>query len=237
VTASSNRQWNPTVRDVIISAYQVAGLMNEGSVLSAPRLAAAKLALNSLLKLMSADGLPNRHVVFENLTVTAGTANYELGGDTVDVIGSAVWINEGVDPEQPSNQTPVEQVSLDVWHQTNTKSAEGVPNRFWLNRSGETLSVTLWPIPTGNGTFRYKCRRFISDVNDDSATLDLERYWVEPVILRLAHRLAMMASMPIGTLQYLDLQARGAAAAARSASSDHQSVTPRVDHRTGWENR
>jgi hypothetical protein len=116
-------------------------------------------------------------------TVTASDGSYDCPAGTVAILEMVVR-RDGVD-------TPVFPMARDEYQAIPDKTAEGLPNRYWLDRSITTPSYTLWNVPENStDQIRYYRMRQLQDVGAASNTLDVPYRWQEAMTAGLAAKLA-----------------------------------------------
>ncbi len=231
MTTSAQSTFEFDIAKVVRMAYQVAGLMNESQPMSGDawtaKLAMAMDFLESDLKALQASNLFVRPMDFYDLTVEAGTAQYTMPAETLDLIGDAMWLGDGSDYE-----LPVKPIQRDQWMRYANKDAEGQPTSYYSDRQS-TLSVYLYPTPADAGRLRFQRHRLLANVRNGANTLDVERHWTEYLFCKLGKWLAFNASLD-QKAGLLDKQADKAYLAASQYSKQRGSQQLYVGHRTGW---
>ncbi|RAK52130.1 hypothetical protein [Phenylobacterium deserti] len=171
-----------TVREVIDLACEELGILAMGDTLDATVAERAMTRLNWMLKTWQADGLTNGWRI-EDVSITwpADTATATLDTNYLDL--------ENVRRSISGIETPLERFDADEYAQLPNKAATGVPNSYVVKKTRDTLSVSLWPVPTAETTILADGARIIEDVTDLGQNIDVPQEWLETVYMCLAARL------------------------------------------------
>lgn len=157
---------------------------------------------------------------FEEGTVqlVAGTANYNLPADTVDLAEVHTRIS-GID-------LPVVRISVSTYASIPNKTSSGRPVQYYIQRSTTTPVLHLWPVPDTNDTLVYWRLRRIQDVGaDGAATMDVPFRFVPALIAGLAAQIAQ--KIPEGTERAIPLMTAYEQAFALAADEDREKATVR----------
>lgn len=241
MTVSSSTASRRTVDQVVMHAFQLAGLMGMEQSTTAPgwagKSAFGRVALDSIVDHLTTYGVYARSVGFYNQSLAAGTTVYTMPATTVDVVGNASYIGaDATDTAAYDGELLVEQINRDEWQGLSSKAAEGRPLKFFVDRgqTDYTVDVRLWPIPEEAGTVRFQLQRSPADTFDGDATLDLREYWMEYIYHKLAAHLATSSSLPVERCSYLNKRAQECLDYARGFANEHVPGQMVVDHQTGW---
>lgn len=226
------------ITTLVKRSYQLAGLMPPEQGTSGPtwlpRASMAKDFLQAILDELQINGVFVRAVTRTYLTLTAGTAEYDLPDQVWDVIENGAYISaDETDVTKASSETPVIQKDREAWQQMSAKSSEGRPIIFWVDRTANPVKVVLWPIPEEAGTIRFQTQRLLADVSEGQKTVDLERFWTLYLVWQLAHHLAVSANK-VEHGGYCSQQAEMYKARAKAAANQHVPSQIYLAHRTGW---
>jgi hypothetical protein len=134
-----------------------------------------------------------------SITLTAGTATYDLPLDTVDLLDHVIRTGSG-STQQDINIT---RISSSTYWSIPNKNATGRPIQVWINRlSGQTNSqtgltatptITVWPTPDASTTytFIYTRLRRMQDAGTGVNATDVPfRMWA-PLVSGLAYYLSL----------------------------------------------
>lgn len=172
------------VADLITAAYRRCRIRPEQ--ISADMLDSAKLALHVGLSAMPHKGFQLWTLDEETLSLVEADGEYALTTGTIDV--SQVNFFDGV------TETPMARFSSDQYIQLPDKAAKGRPNAYWIDFQRDAPVMRIWPTPdaaSAAGSIKYWRKRYIMDVGNYTATLDIPQGWHDAVIADLAARLAV----------------------------------------------
>lgn len=221
---------------ICLRAYQRAGILPiASSTISNEQAAYARDELDLMFTgKLSTTGAFARAVIFHTFETVDGTATYELPGETLDVIGTAVYIPEGQDVDSADSELPLRAIDRNAWQELGTKSATGTPTMYYINRSPDTIEAWLWPKPSEAGTVRLQLFQFKVNPTDANSSPDLEIYWTDYLAWELAYRIAESSSLDSSKLLSLASKAKEAFDLARTFSKQRAPQYAKFSHRTGW---
>ncbi len=237
MVASAAASIELSVNQIVLQAYQLAGLLNYAQGLDQKRGNYARLLLESIVALLEADGLQVRAVDFVYVSLTTGTSDYEFAtSDSVlDVFGPGAYIQAGVtDVTHADGETQVIQIDRVAWQELSSKSAEGRPTMYYADRFGALVKVKLWPTPTEDGTIRFQVHKILPTSMDGDASPPLERPWAQYFIWELAHQLAVAQGKPLQKCGYLGGKAQEKLQKCKGFSNQHTNVQITLDHDAGY---
>src|SRR6056297_1242899 len=138
----------PDLSDLFEEAFERAGLeMRTGYDLRTVR-----RSLNFLTLEWQNRGLNLFTIESGVQALTAGTAEYTMPTDTIDLIEHQLRTGTG------TNQidTALMRVSVSTYAQQTNKNSRGRPTQIYINRGVSDVTATLWPVPdSGNYTLFY----------------------------------------------------------------------------------
>tara|TARA_R100000234_G_scaffold113510_1_gene87968 strand:+ start:387 stop:1055 length:669 start_codon:yes stop_codon:yes gene_type:complete len=134
MATSGSTDFELDVSDYIEEAFERCGL----EVRTGYDLKTARRSLNLMLAEWSNRGLNQWTIVERTQTVTDGTSAYSLGTDVIDILSAVV--------RRSSTDFALERISRDAYQSIPTKSTEGRPSQFFLDRQ-ITPSLKVWPTP------------------------------------------------------------------------------------------
>lgn len=208
MTISANSSFNPTADQIVRQAFQSAGIVPLGRVPRVDQLNDARDMLTTMLNAMQDKGIMLVTAERVTLTLAPGVASYTLAADTIDVEFPTTYSSPGSTSEQI-----VERMSYSDYAPLSDKTASGIPSRVYVEKTA-TLTATFWNVPTEAGTWHYRRVRMIRDVDSGGVTLDITKRYLQAIIWKLAHRLALASGIGIQRVQYLEQQALAAQAEA-----------------------
>lgn len=172
------------VADLITTAFRRCRVRPEQ--ITADMLAAAKLALHVGLSAMPHKGFQLWTLDEETLALAQGVGEYTLSSGTIDV--SKANFSDG------STESTLSRLSSDQYIGLPNKATAGRPNSFWVDYQRDAPVMRVWPVPdaaSASGSIKYWRKRYIMDVGDYTATLDIPQGWNDAIIADLAARLAI----------------------------------------------
>jgi hypothetical protein len=200
MTTSGTYDFNPSLGELTLYAYNLAGLRNT-SVLQ-EHMEAARMATNMMLSRWSNQGVNLWKVDLVTVPLVQGQKSYDVDLKTIMVLDAYVTIDDG-------NGNPIDRiispVSRTEYASYPNKEQQGFTTVFWFDRlngttTGNKPSVTLWPVPDGNSAQSLKYYRVIR--LEDAAftngqTVDIPYLWFEAFADGLAYRLARVWNPPM----------------------------------------
>jgi hypothetical protein len=226
-----------SIETILRMAMRVAGLLNaQQGVTSQAYTQHVPDAINCLeveMDALQAEGVMTRHVDLYLLPLVAGqTDPYTMPADTIDCIGTAMYIDA---VNTNAGETPVQPILREAYQVLSAKSATGRPYLYYVDRQ-ETVKVYLWPQPTVTGDhIRFQRHKLAGDNNDTSKTPDMERYWVKYLVYATAHHLMLMASRSPADCGYVFSRAEIFLKKAAGKSRQRPGTQMNLRHATGWE--
>jgi hypothetical protein len=179
MTTSGSTDFELDVSDYIEEAFERCGL----EVRTGYDLKTARRSLNLMLAEWANRGLNQWTIVERTQTVTDGTSAYSLGTDVIDIL-SAVVRRSGTD-------FSLERISRDAYQNIPTKTTEGRPAQFFLDRQ-ITPSLKLWPTPENStDVIHYNALTRIEDADSATNTLEVPFRFYPCLAAGLAYYIAM----------------------------------------------
>lgn len=237
MTVALTRTRNPDIAAIIRGAYRRAGLLNEDQELSEARARVGREELDDLLEHLQTEGVPARSQTFELVQLVAGQRDYPLDASTLDVRDNGAYIAPGDDPERANAETIVAPMTIQEWQVISAKDADGIPFKYFTDRSTDTLTVRLWMVPgagEAGGYIRFIVERLAADAMDGNATVDKERYWIECLKSGLAWAFARNGSLNPGRIAQHKADFREQLEKCRAKAAPTVASGFRMGHRTPW---
>src|SRR3990167_4265888 len=182
MSTSGTSSFAPTVDDFVAESFERTGI--DPAELTVRHLRSARRSLNLMFSEWPAKGVKLWAVDQVTLDMIDGTATYDTATGTICIL-DAVLRRSSVD-------TPMFPMSRSEYAVIPSKTTEGLPSRFYLDRAITTPTITVWPVPENStdDMLYWRVRR-IEDVGNPSNTLDVASRWFEPVASGLAAKLAV----------------------------------------------
>lgn len=151
---------------------------------------------------LQAEGLVLGSVERATLALVAGTAEYTLPADTLDVFIGPQNL-AGTVYTASSAENPVRAIHRHEY-QTGiaTKATQGTPTTVYVERLA-AVKLAFWPVPRETMTFRYDRQRLLRDMDTGGVTLDLARKWQKAIVYAVAWQVALAKSIPLQKVDYL----------------------------------
>lgn len=230
MTAMTTNLRELDIDKLLLTSYQYAGLVNEMQTASGPqwdaRSAYGRAQLEIIVDALAADGIFERTMEWYDLPVAAGDRYTALPSDTVDIRGNAKLLQDDIN----DTLLTLEPFTRDQYNDVYTTEVTGTPARFYISR-GVPMSLYLWPVPDSARTIRIQRQKLSFDHSRGSATVDLERYWLDYLLNELASRLALGAGLSVERAAVYTAKAQAAKLKAQGKSSGQLSNRMVVDHR------
>ena len=162
--------------------------------------------------------------------LTAGTSQYTLLSDTIDLLDHVIRTNAGNSTTQ--SDLTISRIGVSTYASIPNKLSQGRPIQIWIERLRDAPRVNLWPVPDNNSyTLVYWRMRRVEDAGSGVETADMNFRFLPCLVAGLAYHIAMkdpdlIARVPILKQAY-DEQYSLAAGEDREKTSEH--FVPRVN--------
>ena len=165
MAVSGSNDFELDVADYVEEAYERCGL----EVRTGYDLRTATRSLNLLLADWANRGLNRWTMQQTSQAITAGTSNYNLGIDTIDILSAVIRTGSG------TTQTDISlsRISRDAYLSITNKNSTGKPTQFYVDRQINPI-VKLWPTPDSVETYTLIFDRLVSMDDADAATNSLD---------------------------------------------------------------
>lgn len=122
------------------------------------------------------------------LALVAGTSNYTLPADTVDLIEQTVRTGSG----STQSDLNISRIDVNSYSSIPNKTTQGRPIQVYIDRQGAAPQINIWPVPDSNDyTFAYWRVRRIEDAGSGAETPDMPFRFLPALVSGLAYYLAM----------------------------------------------
>ncbi len=194
MTTSGTYTFNPSLGELTLYAYNLAGLRNT-SVLQ-EHMEAARMATNMMLSRWSNQGVNLWKVDLVTVPLVQAQTTYTVDSNTVMILDAYMVIDDGL--SNPIDRI-ISPISRTEYASYPNKEQQGFTTTFWFDRL-LSPTVTLWPVPDGNSAQYLKYYRVIR--LEDAAftngqTVDIPYLWFEAFADGLAYRLARVWNPPM----------------------------------------
>jgi len=184
MAVSGSNDFELDVADYVEEAFERCGL----EVRTGYDLRTATRSLNLMLADWANRGLNRWTMTQTSQSITAGTPNYNLGADTIDIL-SAV-IRTGSDATQ--SDISLSRISRDAYISITNKNSTGRPTQFYVDRQINPV-IKLWPTPDSVSTYTLVFDRLVRMDDADSSinTLDVPFRFYPCLAAGLAYYIAL----------------------------------------------
>lgn len=182
MATSGTYAFDPSVAEFVEEAFERCGI--DPASLTARHARSARLSLGFLFSEWSNKGPHLWAVDQQNQLLTVSDGEYDSPAGTIAILEMVVR-RSGID-------TVVSPMMRDEYLAIPDKTTEGLPNRYYFDRSRTTPTITLWPVPENSTDTIYFYRmRTLQDVGSPTYTLDIPPRWHEAVVSGLSAKLAV----------------------------------------------
>ena len=193
MTSSGTYAFNPSLGELVLYAFNVAGVRN--TALLQEHMHSAKMATNLMLARWANQGVNLWKVDLVTVPLVQGQSTYSVDQSTVIILDAYMTTVSG----STSTDRIILPISRSEYSTYPNKEQQGFTTVYWLDRL-ISPSVTLWPVPDGSSAqyLKYYRVRRIEDANfTNGQTLDIPYLWLEAFGDGLAYRLAKIWNPPM----------------------------------------
>ena len=194
MTTSGTYTYNPSLGELTLFAYNLAGVRNTAIVQE--HMEAARMAANLMLANWSNRGVNLWAVDLVTVPLVTGQSTYNVDGNTVMMLDAYMVIDDG-------NADPIDRIILPIsrteYASYPNKEQQGFTTVFWFDRL-IAPTVTLWPVPDGTSAqyLKYYRVRQIQDSNlQGGQNVEIPYLWLDAFAYGLASRLAQIWNPPL----------------------------------------
>lgn len=220
--------WQLTQDDIIQAALRKLEVIGDGVTSSATQTANALSALNAMLKLFAAKGMPLWAISEYTFSLTA-THNYSIGiGQTLNTPAPLKIIQATLIDTVGGTGIPLNIYTHYDYNLLTNTSSTGTPIALEYEPLNQHGTIKVWPKPdattisTKQVTIVYQ--RPFEDMVSSSDNLDFPQVWSEAVIYGLATRLAPEYGIPSAERMQLKEEARNMLEEALSFGTEEGSI-------------
>ena len=174
----------PSLGEVVLNAFARIGVRR--TEIEQSHLADARMEANLLLAKIS-DQQPNLWAVdLLNVSLVQGTATYTAPPETAMILDA--YIRYG----SPAVDRSIYPISRSEYATYPNKTQQSFPTVFWFDRL-IAPTITLWPVPDGNGPytlFYYRVRQIQDADYANGQNVEIPYLWLDAFTSGLAARLA-----------------------------------------------
>lgn len=225
MTTSGTYDFNPSLGELTLYAYNLAGLRNT-SVLQ-EHMEAARMATNMMLSRWSNQGVNLWKVDLVTVPLVEGQKTYTVDSNTVMILDAYMVIDNGLSDPIDRIISPISRTEYASYP---NKEQQGFTTTFWFDRL-LSPTVTLWPVPDGSSAQYLKYYRVIR--LEDAAftngqTVDIPYLWFEAFADGLAYRLARVWNPPMAPGLKMLADESYQIAASQNIEQAQQYISPQI---------
>ena len=124
------------------------------------------------------------------VNLVAGTGQYALPADTIDLLEQVIRTDSG----NVNTQTDltITRISVSTYASIPNKLTRGRPIQVWIERLVAAPQINVWPVPDNNNyVFKYYRLRRIEDAGSGVQTADMNLRFLPCLVAGLAYHIAM----------------------------------------------
>ena len=124
------------------------------------------------------------------INLVAGTGQYSLPDDTIDLLEQVIRTNAGNAATQ--SDLTITRISVSTYASIPNKLSQGRPIQVWIERLVNAPRINIWPVPDSNDyVFKYYRLRRIQDAGSGVQTADMNFRFLPCLVAGLAYHIAM----------------------------------------------
>jgi len=124
------------------------------------------------------------------VSLVAGTSQYTLPADTIDLLEQAIRTDSGNTTKQ--SDLNMSRISMSTYSSIPNKLTRGRPIQVWIERLITAPRINIWPVPdSGDYIFVYWRMRRIEDAGNGVETADMNYRFLPSLVSGLAYGIAM----------------------------------------------
>lgn len=191
MTTSGTYAFNPSLGELTLYAYNMAGVRN--TALLQEHMQAAKMATNMMLASWANQGVNLWAVDLITTALVESQATYSVDPDTVMILDAYMSIVQDYSP-------PIDRIILPIsrteYASYPNKEQEGFTTTFWFDRLiSPNPTITLWPVPDGSSAQYlkyYRVRQIQDAALQNGVQVEIPYLWMDAFAYGLAARLAVI---------------------------------------------
>ena len=224
---------------LIEGALRIIGVTAQGEVPTATMYTEAADALNMLVKMWQADGMPLWAMKEYSLPIVSGTASYRMGlGQSIDIAKPLRIVQAYFHNASSNSDIPMTLLTREEYNRLGNKTTTGQPIQYWYDPQNLYGDITFFPVPNdtaaSSGNYvKIVYQRPFEDFDASSDMPDFPQEWFQALKFGLAEVLAPEYGYPLEQYGHLRKVAKDYKDAALSMGLEEGSFEFQVDRR-GW---
>ena len=186
MATSGTATFNLDINEIIEEAYERAGL---GRAFSGNDFRTARRSLNLLSQDFANRGINLWTIEESPLSLSTGTATYDLPADTVSILDHSIRTGTGTS----QSDLTINRMSVGEYAGITNKNTRGRPVKVYIERLRDNPKVTLWPVPDV-ATYTlvyYRIRRIHDTAAGANNQYDAPTRFLPAIVSGLAYQLAL----------------------------------------------
>jgi hypothetical protein len=202
MATSGTTTFNLDLTELVEEAFERCG----AELRSGYDLKTARRSLNLLFADWANRGVNLWTVAQSSITLSPGTATYDLPSDTVDLLEHVIRTGAGNSSTQAD--LTITRISVSTYATIPNKLSQARPIQVYINRQAPIPNITVWPIPDNSQTytFVYWYLRRIQDAGTGVNTMDVPFRFIPCMVAGLAYYLALKIPDGLQRLETLKAQ-------------------------------
>jgi hypothetical protein len=205
MTTSGTTAFNMDFTEIAEEAWERAGR----EMRSGYDLRTARRSMNLLTIEWQNRGLNLWTIDSATQAVTAGTAQYTLPADTIDLLDQVIRTGDSGsggqygDGGSTQSDLTISRIGVSTFATIPNKLIRGRPIQVWVERLRDAPRINLWPVPDKAYSFVYWRLRRMEDAGNGVETADMNFRFLPCLVAGLAYNIAMKTPELSGRLQML----------------------------------
>lgn len=184
MTTSGTTAFNMDFTEIAEEAWERAGR----EMRSGYDLRTARRSMNLMMIEWQNKGINLWTIAEGAINLVAGTAQYALPADTVDLLEHLIRTGTGINQQDLT----ITRISVSTYATIPAKNVTGRPIQVWIERLRDAPRINVWPVPDSNDyVFRYWRLRRIQDAGSGVETADMNFRFLPCLVAGLAFHIAM----------------------------------------------
>lgn len=190
MATSGTYVWNPDLAELVDEAFDRCKV--DPAKITVRHVQSARRSINFMLADWATKDYHEFRVNETTLDLVASTASYtqtDINANVIDIL-SAVLRRDGTD-------TPVVLIGREEYQEIPDKDLEGRPDRMWVNKDRDGITIYLWPVPENStDDLIYSAVLKFEDHDTAADNADIPYYMREAFAAGLAAKLAEKYAPP-----------------------------------------
>lgn len=234
MSTSNSTNFNVTRNEIIHGALRILGVVGEGQTPSAQQYTDASEALNYLVKAWENQGVLIWCVKSTDITLVAGTADYNIGLSQTVSVAKPLKIYQAFRRTTNNVDVPMTILSQQQYNMLGNKTSSGAPSQLYYNSQRDYGTLSLYPVPDSTVTsdvVRIYYQRPIEDFDASTDNADIPQEMLRALKYDLANEMAFEYGIPATDRQVLEQRSERYKAEALAFNIEDTSYYFQVDRR------